>query len=130
MREVVKTTVRRLRQEQTTAEALLWEKIRNRRLKGLKFYRQYPIEVEWFGEKRFFVADFFCFEQRLIVEIDGKIHEHQRERDAIRTEYLETKGYRVVRFTNDEVLNAIEWVLEKIGAVSYTHLTLPTIYSV
>ena len=99
--------VRQLRREQTPAEALLWEHLRNRRLKGLKFRRQHPV-----GR---FVADFYCAQHRLIVELDGAVHRMQGEYDALRTEELERDGYRVIRFTDNQVERDLEWVLERIA---------------
>ena len=98
---------RQLRREQTPAEALLWEHLRNRRLKGLKFRRQHPV-----GR---FVADFYCAQHRLIVELDGAVHQMQGEYDALRTEELERDGYRVIRFTDNQVERDLEWVLERIA---------------
>jgi very-short-patch-repair endonuclease len=92
-----------LRQESTRAESLLWERLRDRRLGGYKFRRQSP-----HGR---FIADFYCAEQRLLVEIDGSVHSHQIERDAERTVALEHDGYRVVRYTNEQVEQDIEAVL-------------------
>ena len=98
---------RQLRREQTPAEALLWEHLRNRRLKGLKFRRQHPV-----GR---FVADFYCAQHHLIVELDGAVHRMQGEYDALRTEELERDGYRVIRFTDNQVERDLEWVLERIA---------------
>jgi len=98
---------RQLRREQTPAEALLWEHLRNRRLKGLKFRRQHPV-----GR---FVADFYCAQHRLIVELDGAMHQRRREYDDLRTEKLERDGYRVLRFTDSQVERKLEWVLEQIA---------------
>jgi len=98
---------RQLRHEQTPAEALLWEHLRNRRLKGLKFRRQHPV-----GR---FVADFYCAQRRLIVELDGAVHRMQGEYDALRTEELERDGYRVIRFTDNQVERDLERVLERIA---------------
>ena len=101
---------RQLRREQTPAEALLWEHLRNRRLKGLKFRRQHPV-----GR---FVADFYCAQHHLIVEVDGAVHERQREYDELRTEELTRDGYRVLRFTDSQVERNLEWVLEQIAKAS------------
>jgi very-short-patch-repair endonuclease len=80
--------------------------LRAHRLGGLKFRRQHPLGP--------FVADFYCAEHRLIVEVDGGIHIRQVEHDQVRTEQFETYGYRVIRFKNSEVEQDIETVLEKI----------------
>jgi len=82
---VMLARARQLRREQTPAEALLWGHLRNRRLKGLKFRRQHPV-----GR---FVADFYCAQHRLIVELDGAVHQRQREYDDLRTEELERERW-------------------------------------
>jgi len=97
-----------LRQEMTPAEKLLWSHLRDKQLHGLKFRRQHPLGP--------FVADFYCAAHRLVVEIDGDIHDLQPERDAARTEQFEQYGYRVIRFRNERVLNNIEDVLTAIEA--------------
>ncbi|MGA9350824.1 MAG: endonuclease domain-containing protein [Anaerolineae bacterium] len=101
-----------LRQQMTPAEKLLWSRLRNRQLGGLKFRRQHPLGP--------FVADFYCAERRLVVEIDGDIHDLQPDRDAARTEQFEQYGYRVIRFHNEQVLTSIEGVLSAIEAACTT----------
>jgi len=78
---------------------VLWRVLRDRQLSGLKFRRQHAIGP--------FVTDFCCSSCKLIVELDGAIHDHQGEQDQARTEYLQQLGYRVVRFRNEEVLGNI-----------------------
>ena len=104
----MKTLARNLRTNQTDAEQLLWRHQRNRLFIGTKFRRQQIIEP--------YIVDFVCFEQRLIVELDGGQHADKVERDAMRTVYLESQGFRVARFWNNEVLSNIEGVLEAIGS--------------
>lgn len=87
---------RRLRQDQTQAEKALWKIVRNRRLGGFKFMRQIAID-------RYF-ADFVCEAGKLVVELDGPVHEGREDRDARRTEVLELFGYAVLRFRNEQVL--------------------------
>jgi adenine-specific DNA-methyltransferase len=79
----------------TDAERLLWSKLRNRRFARFKFRRQVPLGP--------FIADFACFERRLILELDGGQHTRRREYDAKRTEWLNEHGFRVVRFWNHEL---------------------------
>ncbi len=99
---------RELRKNQTPAEEFFWKMVRNRRFMGKKFTRQYIIEhSEVQGDKSFFIADFHCHEKRLIVELDGKIHNQQLEYDRIREEILRDMGFIIVRFHNEEVLE--EW---------------------
>jgi very-short-patch-repair endonuclease len=71
---LIKQATRNLRKSQTTAEQTFWEIIRNRKILGKKFLRQYPIIYKWRGKQKFFVADFYCHENRLIIELDGGIH--------------------------------------------------------
>ena len=97
---------RRLRRHQTNAERLLWFRLRDRRLAGWKFKRQAPIDR--------FVVDFFCSDAKLIVELDGGQHDHDRERDADRTRILEAMGYLVLRFWNHDVMRNMDGVLEEI----------------
>jgi very-short-patch-repair endonuclease len=98
---------RHLRKRMTPAEELLWQQLRGNQLDGWHFRRQHPV-----GR---FIVDFFCAKAKLVVEVDGPIHKQQRAYDKERTELLETeRGYHVIRFTNDEVLNDIESVLQRI----------------
>jgi very-short-patch-repair endonuclease len=99
---------RTLRKEQTGAEARLWHYLRGRRLSGLKLYRQFPFD--WY------ILDFFCPQLKLCIEIDGPDHfteEHQRL-DQARTEFLNCRGIRVLRFSNVQVYNDLQGVLEAI----------------
>ncbi|MDA3812710.1 MAG: DUF559 domain-containing protein, partial [Candidatus Cloacimonetes bacterium] len=77
--------VRELRKKETLAEKKFWELVRNRQISGKKFRRQYPITFEWNDKIRYFVADFYCHECKLIIEIDGGIHELQKDYDILRT---------------------------------------------
>lgn len=97
-----------LRKETTQAEGKLWEALRGKRLNGLKFRRQHPL----FN----YVADFYCHEKKLVVELDGAVHttEENAEYDKGRTFELTELGVTVIRFWNDEVLNDLESVLDRI----------------
>ena len=88
----------------TDAERAIWYAVRDRRLEGFKFKRQWTLGP--------FIVDFCCWERRLIVEIDGS--QHNEEADRRRTEQLEKMGYRVIRFWNNEVLTNLDGVLEAI----------------
>jgi len=103
---------RRLRSNQTLAEAKLWTIVRAGRLQGFKFKRQVPID-------RYFV-DFLCSDARLIIELDGKVHDHRELHDAERTEVLEACGFHVVRFPNARVLTDPGGVAEAILSVLRT----------
>ena len=100
-------TARNLRKAMTPAEERLWQYLRHNQLDGWHFRRQHPV-----GR---FVVDFFCAKARLVIEVDGPIHLQQRAYDRERTAWLEEeRGYRVIRFTNEEVMNDIEGVLQRI----------------
>ena len=93
---------RELRARQTKAESLIWTVVRARRLAGLKFRRQHPIGP--------FFGDFVCIEKHLVIELDGGYHDYQYEDDVERQSYIEDRGWRVIRFTNEEVLSDVEAV--------------------
>jgi very-short-patch-repair endonuclease len=105
---VIRERARQLRQPQTPAEAKLWNHLRRKQLGDLKFRRQHPIDR--------FIVDFYCAEHKLVIEVDGDTHAMQEEYDAARTEWLQDRGYRVIRFTNDEVHRQLPAVLETIMA--------------
>jgi very-short-patch-repair endonuclease len=97
---------RTLRNEMTTAENALWKVLRGRQLEGLKFRRQHP-----FGN---YILDFVCLEIMLVIEVDGGQHTENIEYDTQRTEELQKAGYHVLRFWNNQVLQKIESVKEKL----------------
>lgn len=90
----------------TPEEALLWQELRTNKLAGWHFRRQQAIDG--------FIVDFYCHAASLIVEVDGGIHETQKEHDAERDAHLISRGFRVLRVTNDEVKNDMQSVLNKI----------------
>jgi adenine-specific DNA-methyltransferase len=94
------TRSRRLRRDSTDAERKLWSVLRNGQMNGLKFRRQVEIDG--------YIADFLCPEKRLIIEVDGG--QHTPERDARRTAYLESQGFSILRFWNNEVLENLDGV--------------------
>ena len=102
----MKSLARSLRHQMTDAERLLWHHLRAHRLGGFKFRRQLVIEP--------YIVDFACLEVKLVVEADGGQHGEQQDRDSERTAYLETLGYRVLRFWNHEILTETQAVLERI----------------
>jgi len=112
--QAAKDLCRELRKSQTAAEKLFWENVRNRRLKGLKFYRQYPIFYDINNSESFIIADFFCLEKKTIIEIDGKIHHYRKNRDNQRTGILNSLGILVLRFYNQEVENELDNVLNEV----------------
>lgn len=82
---------------------------------GKKFFRQHPIFFEYDDQKTFFVADFYCGEDRLVIEIDGKSHDYQQEYDEYRTHIINSLGIRVVRFKNKEIQEKMSEVLLKLS---------------
>jgi len=95
-----------LRKEPTPAEVKLWAYLRTRRVDGIHFRRQHSIGS--------YIADFSAPRRKLIIELDGSQHLEQEEYDAERTAFLESKGYRVIRFWNGDVMNDIQGVLRAI----------------
>ena len=106
---------RKLRKNQTASEKVLWGELRNRKLAGFKFLRQHPIIYEYYKKPYFFIADFYCAERVLVVELDGKIHDFQKEKDYQRDLIIKGMGLEVLRIKNEELEN-IELVKEKIVA--------------
>jgi len=116
---------RTLRKAMSESERKLWRELRGRQMGGLRFRRQHPIGP--------YVADFVCLERRLVVEVDGAHHLEpvQSRHDAQRDRWLTGEGYRVMRFTNSDVFDNIDGVLEAIwsalqelsgaGAVRHPH---------
>lgn len=104
--EKLKPLARQMRTEPTLAENLLWQKLRNKQLLGFKFRRQQVIDR--------FIVDFYCHEIKLVIEVDGEIHNYTQKEDAIRQEFLESLGLQVIRFKNEDVFLNIEGVLETI----------------
>ena len=102
-----KTRARKLRNDITDAEKKLWAQLRDRQLCGAKFRRQHPM-----GR---FITDFCCVERDLVVELDGGQHAEQSVADLARTDFLESRGYRVLRFWNNDVLTNLTGVLERIS---------------
>jgi len=102
----MKSLARKLRHQSTDAERMLWKYLRAHRMAGYKFKRQVVIEP--------YIVDFICLEARLIVEADGGQHLEQVEHDVKRSVFLESLGYKVIRFWNHEILSDIHTVLEQI----------------
>src|SRR5689334_17902847 len=99
---------RELRKNMTQAELVLWEYLRQGPL-GCKFRRQHPLGI--------YVVDFYCYKLKLIIEVDGSVHDLKevQEADLMRQRQLETDGLKVVRFTNEEILKTKELVIERIN---------------
>src|SRR4030042_4305076 len=97
-----------LRQHLTDAERRLWYHLQNRQLGGWKFRRQHPVGP--------FIVDFICLEKKVVIEVDGGQHAENEELDTQRSAYLKEKGYHILRFWNNEVLQETEAVLNAIFA--------------
>ena len=106
--EILKPLARQMRRHPTPEEDKLWQQLRNRGLLGFKFRRQHPVDR--------FIVDFYSSKARLVVEVEGPIHQYTQDEDAVRREFLESLGLRVLRFTNDQVNNALDSVIEEIAA--------------
>ena len=102
----VKDFNKQLRGNMTDVEMKLWYSLKDRRFCGLKFRRQHPIGP--------YIVDFYCAEKHLIVELDGGQHAVNEKKDRERDQYLEGKGYLVIRFWNNDILANIEGVLQRL----------------
>lgn len=98
------------KQNSTISEGILWERLRNKNIK-YKFRRQHIIDI--------FIADFVCLEKKLIIEVDGGYHNtlEQKEADEIRTQILNEIGFKVIRFTNEQVIGDIDNVINRINTI-------------
>ena len=101
-----------LRKTQTEAEKILWSKLNKNQILGLQFRRQHPIDK--------FIADFFCPKIKLIIEIDGSIHDipEHHNHDLGRTDILNDFGITVVRFSNEQIINKIDYTVNQIEKIS------------
>tara|TARA_Y100001933_G_C18690015_1_gene434616 strand:- start:241 stop:600 length:360 start_codon:yes stop_codon:yes gene_type:complete len=107
---------RKLRKNQTPQEKSLWQHLSYRKLDGKKFLRQHPLIYDSDRSNiRFFIADFYCHEVRLVIELDGKHHDFNKEYDEWRDDIIESKGIKVLRIRNSELEN-MKNVLKKIRA--------------
>jgi very-short-patch-repair endonuclease len=103
----IRAHAKRLRHDSTDAEAVMWQLLRSRRFSGVKFRRQAPFKN--------YILDFVCFEQRIIIEIDGSQHANS-ERDKTRDAALASEGFQVIRYWNNDVLQRRNSVLEDLLA--------------
>ncbi|MDP2387848.1 MAG: endonuclease domain-containing protein [Bacteroidota bacterium] len=106
-----KEFAKHLRQRETSAEDLFWKMARNRKILNLKIRRQHPIGI--------YIADFYCHELKLVIELDGSIHdlEHVKQKDKVREAFLISEGLKIMRFSNDDVFanpHLIEEAIKKI----------------
>ena len=106
--EKLRPIAREMRNHPTPAEDALWQHIRREQINGMRFRRQHPV-----GQ---FIVDFCCPQRRLVIEVDGSIHQYTVDEDALRQEFIECLGYKVIRFTNDEIFTKLRAVLKQIVA--------------
>jgi len=111
----IEQAARVLRKSMTPAENILWEALRNRQIEGFKFRRQHPI-----GK---FIVDFYCPKVKLVIEVDGGIHNNQQEYDQNRTKKLQEFGCYVLRFSNAQVVHDLPNVLKRI--IQVVHALFP-----
>ena len=114
LRHVALNLCRDLRRRQTLAEKLIWEKVRNKKLKGRKFYRQHPLFFDYLGKETFYITDFYCHQAKLVVELDGAIHLKRKAEDKLRDSTIKLMGIHVLRFRNDSVESEIDKVIDEI----------------
>jgi very-short-patch-repair endonuclease len=98
-----KFTHQDLRRDPTTCERILWEYLRARKMVGLKFRRQHPLGP--------FIVDFICLSKKIIIEVDGGIHDERRDYDRQRDEWLQLQGFTVLRIKNEELEKNLEETL-------------------
>ena len=103
----LKPIARQMRREPTEAESALWQRLRGRRLRGVKVRRQHAIDR--------FIVDFHAAQVGVVIEVDGPVHDFSQEHDAVRQEFLESLGLKVLGFRNEQVLRDIDSVLAEIG---------------
>ena len=106
--KILESRRRDLRVKQTEAEKILWQKLRSRQINGFKFFRQYSI-----GK---YIADFYCSELRLVIELDGSHHyeENVFEYDKIREEFMKSLDIQTIRFNNLDVFKSLDEVMERV----------------
>ena len=110
----IKKHAQEQRANQTDSEKLLWEELRGRKLSGYKFLRQHPILYQGnLIRFNYFIADFYCSEKKVAIELDGPIHDLNQEYDKFRDSELQNRGIHILRIKNDELQNMNE-VLKRI----------------
>ena len=115
--EIAKIRCRENRKKQTEAESLLWEVLRNRKLNGIKFNRQHPIFHDYTGKETFYILDFFCADANLAIEVDGPIHDYQKDMDKEKNKVIELLGIKLIRIKNEDIEKNLEDTLNRIKEV-------------
>lgn len=100
---------RELRERRTRAEAIFWQTVRDRNIRGYKFRRQKPI--------LWYIADFYCAELKIVIEIDGGVHHEMKGQDKHRTEELKKLGINVIRYTNEQIIKELPRVIRHLEAI-------------
>lgn len=110
---IIFSRAKRLRENMTVTEIILWEELKKKKLLGYKFRRQHPISN--------YIVDFYCHKLKLVIEVDGGYHNHfkQRELDKKRTEIIEFQGLKVIRFTNEEIAENLSTVIKEIKSIAF-----------
>ena len=112
--KVIKKQAQELRNNMTESEKLLWRKLRGRKLSGYRFLRQHPILYKGnLTRYNYFIADFYCYARKAVIELDGPIHDTSVEYDQFRDSELQELGFHILRIKNEELTNMKE-VLGKI----------------
>jgi very-short-patch-repair endonuclease len=109
---------RNLRKRLTRAEMIMWSVLRKRQQNGMRFRRQHPVG--------YYIADFYCVDYKLVIEIDGGSHIGKEEYDERRSQFITDHGLTILRFTNEQVLNNLNEVLIKIKSYSLNKFPLGT----
>jgi len=115
--EKIKPLARQMRHEPTATESMLWDVLRGRKFEGYKFRRQHPIDR--------FIVDFYCPQGHLVIEVDGEIHNYTVEEDALRQMFIESRGLRVLRFTNRQIIHDLPAVMEAIHTALVENIPTP-----
>ncbi len=115
-RRKITDLVKEMRKMQTPEEEILWQELRRKSVNGFKFLRRHPIIYGNYDKDIFFfIADFYCAKAKLVIEVDGKVHDLQKEYDSYREEILKDKGLTILRIKNEELVD-VDLVLEKIAS--------------
>ena len=118
-KQSVTSICRELRQNQTPLERKLWDCLRTRQFNQLKFRRQHPFVYQSIqGEKKFFIADFYCAQKKILIELDGKVHDFYFFYDANRDSILAKLGLRTLRIKNEELVKDINEVMARIKLIA------------
>lgn len=112
--QVINAQTKKLRKKSTKAERILWEELRNRKFLNKKFYRQHPVIHDITGRETFYIADFYSFEEKIVIELDGEIHNYRLKQDKQKDDVLRSMGMKVIRIDTSEVEKDVKEVLKKL----------------